>query len=223
MALVGLALGGCTAVYAPPVRVAQLGAPGRLQAGQVEISAANVGLPHGFVGSSVGYAAREHLIVQAGADGAFRGFAMGWAGVQVPGTYHLTGRWSVSADGELGAGAGAGGSCDEDDSTTELCRVDRPWYRRAAGGGYLGAGGALRYGPISLYSRARVQTTAARDIPMTTWTMLSGGLHGHILDRADVFAGVTGFRYANGVDAFGYFAAELGLAFRFDPILGWRR
>lgn len=210
-------------MYAPPVRVAQLGAPGRLQPGQVEITAANVGLPHGFVGSSVGYAAHEHLIVQVGADGGFDRFAMGWAGIQVPGTYHLTGRWSASADGEIGAGAGAGGRCDDEDDSNDLCRTSRPWYRRPAGGGYLGAGGALRYGPISLYSRARVQTTAARDIPMTTWTMLSGGLHGHILDRADVFATVTGFRYANGVDAVGYFVGEVGLAFRFDPILGWRR
>ncbi|MBL4687946.1 MAG: hypothetical protein JKY37_25370 [Nannocystaceae bacterium] len=215
---------GCSPVFAPPVRTAHFGAPGRLAPGKVEVAAASSGVvaPVGMLGGNVGYAARRNLIVQAGVDGSFDEFALAWGGVQVPGKLQLSRRWSLAADAELGLGGGIGGRkvCDDrDDCVDDELR----WYQRPAGGAYLGAGGAVRLGPVSLYSRVRTQLTGARGVPSTQWSSVALGLHGHILERADVWVGYALAHYANGVDSYSGCVPEIGLAFRFDPYLGWRR
>lgn len=214
----------CAPIYAPPVRTGNFGAPGRLPAGQMEVAAATAGAlaPYGLAGANVGYAVRPDLIVQGGVDTGFNDFALAWGGVQLPRKLQLSRRWSLAADLELGLGVGVGGRNDCDDP--DACDVDDiAWFRRAAGGGYLGAGGAVRFGPVSLYSRARAQVTDASGLPMTTWVSLFGGFHVHIVDRADVWAGVAGAQYSNRFETARGLATEVGLAFRFDPYTGWRR
>ena len=221
-ALAGLGLGtGCYATYAPPARTLSGGAPGRLMPGQMEVTGAGIGFiaPIEGGGGAVGYAARPHLVVTGGVDG-MKSHVLGWGGVRTPFRLHLRPKISLAADGELGVGVGVGGRNDCDNSRCE--DDDIAWYRRPAGGGYLGAGGAVRFGPVSIYSRARAQVTGAKHIPATQWATIAAGLHFHILDRADVWIAETYGRYDNDTDNNAFLFTELGLGFRFDPYLGWR-
>jgi hypothetical protein len=129
---------------------------------------------------------------------------------------------SLAAEAELGAGVGIGGenSCEPNDD--ECTADDLPWYERPAGGGYLGGAGAFRLGPVSLYTRLRMQLAGAKHVPATQWASAFAGLHFHILDRADIWGGVAFAGYSNGVDSARGLVSEVGLAFRFDPYLGWR-
>jgi len=148
---------------------------------------------------------------------------MGWGGIRMPQRWHLRPRISLAADGELGIGAGVGGRNCNATPTADSCNDDGiEWWQRPAGGGYLGAGTALRLGPVSLYSRGRLQIVGARNVPATQWASILGGLHGHILRYADIWAGVAMVHYANASDSGSGLVTEVGLAFRFDPILGWR-
>ncbi len=220
LALVGLGA-GCYATYAPPVRTITGGAPGRLAPGQIEVTGASAGYPapSGAGAGSVGWAARPHLVVTGGVDG-IQGHVLGWAGVRTPFRLHLRPRISLNADGEIGAGVGVGGTnrCEHQGCEPDDIR----WFRRPAGGGFLGAAGAVRLGPVSIYARARGQVTGAQNVPATQWASIGGGLHFHILERADVWIAETYGGYANGLDAQTILFTELGLGFRFDPYLGWR-
>lgn len=80
----------------------------------------------------------------------------------------------------------------------------------------------MRWGPVSLCARARAQLTAAKGIPVTTWTSGFAGLHFHFIQRADLWLGAGSFHYANGVDSDAGMLTELGLSFQFDPYLGSR-
>jgi len=191
----------------------------------VEVAASSSGtaLPYGLIGGNAGYAVKRNLIVQGGVDGSLEGYTMAWGGVQVPGRLHLSRRWSLAADGEVGVGAGVGGERVCGDEREDCVDDNRPWYRRAAGGGYLGVGGAVRAGPVSMYARARTQMTDATGIPVTLWASGLGGFHFHILDKADIWLGSGMARYSNAYDSRTIWVSEIGLAFRFDPYVGWRR
>jgi hypothetical protein len=214
--------GACAPTYAPPVRTIHGGAPGHLDHGDMEIAGASSGVfwPWGMGGGTVGYAIAPSLVVTGGVDGGSE-HVLGWAGVRAPFRWYLRPRISLVGEGELGLGAGVGGAnrCDR----SECERDDMKWYRRPAGGGYLGAGGAARFGPISIYTRARAQLTGAENVPATQWASVFGGLHGHILDRADLWVGTAYAHYSNGLDSASGIVTEIGLGFRFSPYLGWHR
>lgn len=223
----------CAPTYAPPVRTIHGGAPGRLDPGQVEIGGGSMGLgavPGGIGGGgNLGYAVRPHLALEAGVDGGSGGWTLGWGGVRVPYRWRTSQRWlSFAADGSLSLGAGVGGeNCSEGSNGSAAdegrCLSDGlEWYRRLAGGGAIGAGAAMRLGPVSLFSRGRLQITGARNVPATQWASGMGGLHVHILDRADLWWSMGIAHYANAADSTWGTISEVGLAFRFDPVLGWR-
>lgn len=221
----------CAPTYAPPLRTIHGGAPGRLDPGQMEIGGGSLGVgavPGGVGGGGgLGYAVRPHLAVEGGVDGA-TSWTMGWGGVRVPYRWRTSQRWlTFAADGSLSVGAGVGGSrCSEgSEGQSTPCDADLDglhWYRRMAGGGAIGAGAAMRLGPVSLFSRGRLQIVGARNIPATQWASAMGGVHVHILHRADLWWSMGVAHYANAQDSAWGTISEVGLAFRFDPYLGWR-
>lgn len=222
----------CAPTFAPPVRTIHGGAPGRLDAGQMEVGGGSLGLgavPGGIGGGGgLGYAVRPHLVVEGGVDGASE-WTLGWGGVRVPHRWRTSHRWlSFAADGSVSVGAGVGGhncahATTDDPATDDSCQSDGlEWYRRLAGGGAIGAGAAMRLGPVSLFSRGRLQITGARNVPATQWASGMGGLHVHILRHADLWWSMGVAHYANAADSAWGPVSEVGLAFRFDPVLGWR-
>lgn len=80
----------------------------------------------------------------------------------------------------------------------------------------------MRLGPVSLYTRTRLQMAWAKNTPATQWASAMLGLHVHILDRADLWGGVAMAHYSNDDDSARGLVSEVGLAFRFDPHYGWR-
>jgi hypothetical protein len=223
-AAIGLVI-GC-APFAPPIRTMHGGAPGRLDPGDMEIGGGPAGLiaegsSQPFMGGGgVGWAARPHLTVEGGIDGS-DAWTLGWGGVRVPGRWAMRPGVQLAADGEIGVGAGVGGDGCKEYGTSDCEPDGLAWNERPAGGGYLGAGGALRLWPVSIYLRARGQIAAAKKVPTTHWASAFGGLHVHILRHADVWGGVAVVHYANGEHSIGGYTWEAGVAFRFDPRAGW--
>ncbi|MCX4241715.1 hypothetical protein [Paraliomyxa miuraensis] len=223
----------CAPTYAPPVRTIHGGAPGRLDVGQMEVAAGSMGLgavPGGTGGGgSLGHAVRPHLALEGGVDGAKKGWTLGWGGVRAPYRIRTSHRWlSFAVDGSLSVGAGVGGhNCAGDPEIYEPnsagCYSDGVrWYHRLAGGGAMGAGAAMRLGPVSLFTRGRLQITGARNIPATQWASAMGGLHVHILRYADLWWSTGVGHYSNSVEGLTGMISEVGLAVRFDRHLGWR-
>lgn len=211
--------------YAPPPRTIHTGAPGRLDPGDMEVGVASSGfiVPSGLAGTNIGYAVNSRLTVEGGLDANYArqgGWTMGWAGVRTPRRFHLRRKLSLAVDGAAGLGLGVGGCASGDDVE---CNADRrDWWERPAGGGYLDAGAAVRWGPMSLYSRGRMQVARSLGTPTTHWASVLFGLHGHILDRADLWGGMALAQYSNREHTTSGWIAEVGLSFRFDPVFGWR-
>lgn len=163
--VVGAGAIACNPHYAPPVRSAHYGAPGRMREAGWETAG---GATHyGTGGPFVGVKVADGLTVEMGGELGFIEQSGRWS-------LGVTGlRYSIDAlrdpdgsgasfDVEAGAGLGVGGSRADD--------IAGEWSERLAGGGYLGAGAAWyadRW--FAAFGRARVQLSAARAVPLTFW------------------------------------------------------
>lgn len=209
LASVLLASSGCFS-YAPPVRMGHYGAPGRTGAGMFEMGGSYAYHPAYSGTGSVGYGVTESVTVEAGAEGKYESWAIGWAGVRYTPELDPARVRGLHVDVEGGAGAGAGGrECEGND-----CSVPPDALRRVAGGGYLGLG--LGYEVRDWFSpwvRARSQLSAAHGVPFTSLTTALLGVQFSISQTVHLWAGTGGYfvatpQYTGG----GWFTVNGGLS-----------
>lgn len=185
-------LAACTS-YAPPVRSPGYGAPGRIRQGQLEIggAVAHPGSP-GHGGPFIGYGVRDWASVEVGADFSFRQWALGYLGGRFTYSPKRDRKLHGALDGELGVGAGAGGSFHCPNGST--CLDTRAWNERMAIGSYVGGGAGYHFSFFALYARGRVQASAAEGLPTTLYGTAHGGMQFRIARHVDLFssAGIYG-------------------------------
>jgi hypothetical protein len=220
---------GCAPTFAPPVRSATQGAPGRLSQGDIEISGGGAGFVTPAAGGGwLGYGIQDWLAVEAGADGAPGGWGMGFAGIRLTHAPARKNMFHLAFDFESALGVGAGGvRCGNLDPESTSCRGadGRPWYERAAGGGLVGGGAGLHMGPVAAFTRSRVQVTRATAVPTTCWTTVHGGLQLRIAGTVDLFSSVGHTGYWNERDRAHGISLDFGLAIRIPtrPAPTWPR
>jgi hypothetical protein len=208
-ALIGFALllgaTACSPVYAPLVRGAHYGAPGRLAEGQMEVGGAMGGVITPTIGGpALALALRDWVSLEAGANLSFvsEQWAMGYLGSRfswVPGGRSRPYRFA--ADLEVGVGAGAGGAACSRSADDGCYPVDnREWKDRFAFGSYqgFGLGGHFRW--YSLYLRARVEESGATNVPMTVWPSLALGQGFNIKGRVSIDLSGGFMAYSNAQD-----------------------
>lgn len=127
-------LSACVSI-APPVRTGHYGAPGRVEAGMVEVAGDVAYGPDLAGGPLVGYGITDKLAIEGGAELGQGTRAIGWAGVRytpLPPDPRAGRSPALVLDVEGGAGAGVGGRrCDEVE-----CESSEQNLRRPAGGAY---------------------------------------------------------------------------------------
>jgi hypothetical protein len=163
-------------------------------------------------GPQLGYGIRNWVAIEAGGE-IGGGWALGWAGPRFTVDPWPEARFRPVVDFELQAGAGVGGHSEREND-------DRSWDDRPAGGGAAGVGFAYHLGRFAPYARGRVSVTDAVGVPLTTWTIATGGAQWRFADTFDIFADIGYVRFDN---ASGW---EHGLAYRFGFAVlfaVWRR
>ncbi len=216
---------GCTPTFAPPVRAVQSGAPGRLHAGEVEVGGTVAGVYWPTGGSiHVVVGLRDWVSVEGGGtfimapDGTEKSLMLtGWGGTRFTLPRRRTGV-SLLLDAELGLGGGVGGeSCMQSKTSGgTLCDADGlHWYNRGAFGGYEGGGIGFGYQWFSLYGRARIEESVAKDIPITYWPSASLGFGFDVAPRVslDVIGGYLG--YLDAKDSINGWFYQVGVSVRF--------
>jgi len=215
--VVCLMLGACGPTYAPPVRSGHHGAPGRMQAGHMEVAgdvAGPVGNPS-MGGPAMGVQVLDWLEVQAGVDASLldedSSWTMGWTGLA------FTGREGpLAMEVELGLGGGAGGYyCESADDCGEKAG---PWYERPAFGTYFGAGLGLHIRWFSFFGRMRFQVTTARDVPATMWATGVAGIQISILRSFHIHFGAGRGGYWNDMDSMTFDILDMGVSMSFNVI-----
>jgi hypothetical protein len=201
---------GCVSV-APPVRTGAYGAPGRMQAGVVEVGTeASYGPDSAGGGPMIGYGINDEITVEGGGD-VFGNRMMGWLGTRWTPLRPEGRNFALLLDIEGGLGAGVGGRrCDEDGD----CESTFEDFRRPAGGGYLGlgVGGKLEF--FALWLRLRTQATAASGVPITSITTGLLGFQFSIASLAHIYAGTGGLLVSNeNITWFGFYPVSGGLSF----------
>lgn len=194
---------GC-ATYAPPLRTTSPGAPGRVQEREMEVGGAAGGTASAPVagGPQMGYGIRNWVAIEAGGEIIPGTGALGWVGPRFTVDPWRGARYRPVVDFELQGGAGVGGE-------TQAEGDDMHWTARPAGGGAAGIGFAYHLGRFAPYARARVSLTAAEQIPVTAWTILTAGAQWRFANTFDLFADVGYARFDNAADS------AFGLAYRF--------
>lgn len=178
-----LAATGCYATFAPPLRGTHSGAPGRLAAGEGELSAAVGGggttgalFPPLVVTPALGLALSEAATLEVGANLSTSEL---WTLIFLGPRFTFGPLRDFWFDVELGAGYGRGGSqgcfSPSGESAPTVCDALRP-LERDAGGVYVGGGAAWRRSFFSAYVRARVEITGARRLPVTFWPSAVAGV-----------------------------------------------
>lgn len=220
--------------YAPPVRLAHMGAPGRIGAGSFDIAAA---VTSSTGAQALAYGISDHLAVEGGVESDFSRTVMGSAGLRftplgVSGASAPSSRFAQDSppaprrrkhafvlDVEGGIGAGVGGHyCDAEGKCSSAAQD----LRRAAGGGYLGLGVGAKLSFFSPYLRVRQQLTGAQGVPMTSYTSLMPGVQFSILETVHLWAG-TGYLVIatrEGKPFSGWLSYDVGLSLAFG---GWRQ
>lgn len=201
--VLAIAAAACAPTYAPPIRTPHMGAPGRVAGGDVELGGGAGGVyypPPSFGGPSIAVGVSDRWAVEAGGEFHARQWALGFVGGRVTGRVRTHGRLVLVGDAEVGGGAGAGGTACRRGPLR--CTVDTEnWHRHAAGGAYVGFGGALRWRIPSLWLRARTQLTGAAGIPATSWNSMLGGIEFAIGPAFALWVGYGIAGYANRTDS----------------------
>lgn len=236
-AVAAFVVAGCNPTFAPPVRSANYGPPGRLRAGEAEVGGAMT-IPFVTGGPYFGLAVLDQLSVEVGGEFAAiagneegeSGWGLGWLGLRGTLPYDAGDGFRLAVDLEAGGGLGVGGSlCDNahhsgDEWDTE-CPVGEQWdgvnwANRLAGGGYVGLGLGLTWDWFSTYLRTRHQFTKAENIPLTYWYTVSLGVDFLILDRFNIYAsyGLAGYQNDYDEEPAWPFLGEIGMALKFDVL-----
>ncbi len=202
---------GCVPPSALPVRGVLAGAPGRLAAGELELSGGVIGFMDGqppwvsapLVGGGwVATALTERLSVELGgfAVPLGRGAGFGFLGARWTGAVHSTSQGTLFADVDVGLGAG-GTYC-----TPDNCPGSRSPRVFELGGTQ---GGAVGYtvGPLSVYARVKLEEGKTALGHLVLWPAGVLGVElriGHVLSL--------------GVASGAFSLAELGRPFGFAPL-----
>jgi hypothetical protein len=121
----------CNPTFAPPVRATHYGAPGRLQAGQLEIGATAGGTGGQSAGGpQLSYAIRDWVAIEGGSNLALtseqQNWAMGYLGPRFTYTPHRGQPSRLILDLELGVGGGVGGIVSGSASRSAFLPRKRP-------------------------------------------------------------------------------------------------
>jgi hypothetical protein len=221
-----LAAAGCTPVYAPPVRGVAYGAPGRVQAGDVEIGGTMAGVYAPNAGSAH-IAVGVHDWVSLEAGGTFAAaptgpqsgslvMAMGWIGPRFTLPRRPYGV-SLLLDAELGLGAGVGGElCASNAKEVTVCDRDHlSPSSRGAFGGYQGMGLGLAYRWFSFYGRTRLEESAATGLPTTYWPSAMLGFGFDLAPKVSLDIGGGYLGYFDTKDSQSGWFYQTGLTVRF--------
>jgi hypothetical protein len=210
-ALLAAVLPSACVSIAPPVRTGHYGAPGRVEAGMVEVAGDVAWGPDLAGGPLLGYGISDAVSVEAGAEVSRDTRAIGWAGARYT-PLRPDGRdFAFVLDLEGGAGAGVGGQRCNDEGVCESRAQD---FRRPAGGGYvgLGLGGKIKW--FWPWLRLRTQASGAQGIPITSLTTAMVGVQFSVASLVHIYAGTGGYLLANeNLTYFGWFAIDGGLSF----------
>lgn len=225
LALLALAacLCACNPVYAPLIRAAQYGAPGRLQGGRGEVgtTAAGMGIPNDLV-PHVGFGIRDWAALEFGGNYLPGEWATGWIGPRFTWAPHPERPIRLALDGEFGVGGGRGGDLHgnpypESDDCGSDCD-GRQWQDRVAGGGYAGFGIGGHFHWFALYLRGRLEVSKATHIPVTYWPSGGVGMEFDIARIVQLSASGGLLGYRNEADAeMGWFW-QFGLNVQFDTV-----
>ncbi len=199
-----------------------MGAPGRVEGGDVELGGAAGGADTApfFGGPAIAIGISDRWSVEAGGDFNNETWALGFVGGRATGRAPQRGTLELVGDAELGAGVGVGGRACSDDTT---CTVgSHNWALRPAGGAYLGVGGALRWRIPSVWLRARTQLTDAKGIPPTSWNSGMAGIEFAIGRAFSLWAGYGLASYTNTVEHVWGRVYEIGAAVKLGRIRVWR-
>jgi hypothetical protein len=201
------------------------GAPGRLEAGDVEMGggAVGVGLPEAG-GPVAALAATDWLAVEVGGEFSSsysNRWALGWAGARFTPWNEAFGSTRLALDLDLGAGAGKGGELSGNEQQGGSCTQPpwdgRPWFDRLAYGGYLGLGFGARWSWFSIFARSRAQVTRATNIPPTFWWATAAGVQFLLGDRLAIYLDTGSFGYVNEIEDLVLWMYEFGLAVKLAP------
>ncbi|HZS36016.1 MAG TPA: hypothetical protein VFF06_04280 [Polyangia bacterium] len=215
-----LIFSGCDATYAPLIRAGAYGAPGRLDAGRVEISATTGGvfIPQVFV-PHVGYGVTDWFAVEAGGNIAPGAWYTAFAGTRfslVPNRHepvHFVG------DLELGFGGGVGGArySNAPQSSDSCPDCDgRTYTDRNAFGGYQGLGVGIKIYWFTLFLRARVEESVTTNVPVTIWPSAMIGFEFDVRRVVSFTLGGGFIGYHDDTDAEPGWFYQLGLTFFID-------
>lgn len=223
LVLLAAGLCACNPVYAPLIRAAQYGAPGRLQGGRAEVgvTAGGLGVPNDLV-PHVGFGIRDWVALEFGGNYLPGDWATGWGGPRFTCVPHPEKPIHFALDGEFGLGGGRGGNLhDNHYSESEDCDGGcdgRQWQDRIAFGGYGGIGVGVHIHWFSLYARGRVEVSRATGIPVTYWPSVSGGMEFDIARIVQLSAGGGYLGYYNDSDRASGFFYQVGLNVQFDTV-----
>jgi hypothetical protein len=212
---------GCNPTFAPPMRLAHGGGPGRVAPTHGAVTAGGGLGGYGSLGVMIPLPERFHL---EASGSAWEYGATGTLGVRYT---HRARR--LAMDGEFGLGGGAGGTlCGNDDRPDEDCVGGLPTgpmgQRRADGldawsrytfGGYAGVGVGVRvWRSLGVFGRTRVQLSRARNVPTTFWASAIGGIEG-TLGPFDLYVGAGWAAYFNEYDRDNTLVLEGGITLPF--------
>lgn len=236
----------CNPTFAPPVRATHYGAPGRLQAGQLEIGGTAGGINTPTAGGPhVGYAIRDWVAIEGGSNLSLisdqQNWAMGYVGPRFTYTPHRGQPNRLILDFELGVGAGVGGvikgnecagsamKAGSSQGNPMACPASMPssatvspiwdgrqWNDRFAYGSYQGVGLGGRFHFFSLFVRARLEESAAQGVPPTLWPSMMSGIEFDVYHGFIVGGSIGYLGYWNQVESNGGLAYQVSVAALFN-------
>lgn len=201
----------CSPTFAPLVRATHSGSPGRLEAGELELSGAAGGYALPTVGGpQIAYGLLDWLSIEAGGNLSLAEnqatWMMGYLGPRLTYAPNRKALVHFVSDLELGFGMGVGGVLHGNPAPACLGSCAQggdglSWSDRLAYGSYQGIGLGGRFHWFSLFVRARVEASSARGVPLTLWPSAMLGIEFDWAHRVAIGAGGGYMGYMNSVDS----------------------
>ena len=188
------------------------GAPGKMSADQVELSAVISRTMESTGGEADGaIALRDDLQLEGGAFHIPDRLTMGFVGLRYAplNVHQRVGHLKPTLDLESGWGVGRGGQrCYPEQ---EVCD-DVDWKRRAAAGTYLGWGMGFNAAWFDLFFRTRWQMTLADNVPLTHWLTAVLGVQFTLWGHLKLYFIGGAVCYDNAEDYAASFLGEAGVS-----------